>query len=88
MHFFISAPKTHTKNPTNSSKVAPGMSITYEIVFTPEERKDYTCDLIVETERERFFIPVQALGHLGICLHICVNIMHKKQQIFVVTYHS
>jgi hypothetical protein len=48
------------------SKVAPGMFISYTLSFTPEELlSDYFCDLICCTEREKFVIPVKALGPRG-----------------------
>ena len=48
------------------SKVAPGMFISYTLSFTPEELlTDYFCDLICCTEREKFVIPVKALGPRG-----------------------
>ena len=48
------------------SKVAPGMFISYTMSFTPEELlTDYFCDLICCTEREKFVIPVKALGPRG-----------------------
>lgn len=48
-----------------SSKIAPGMDISYTLSFTPEERTDYFCDLVCYTEREKFIIPVRALGPRG-----------------------
>ena len=39
------------------------MSVEYIITFSPEERREYSCDLVVETEREKFFIPIRARGH-------------------------
>uniref|UniRef100_A0A8V5GBQ2 HYDIN/VesB/CFA65-like Ig-like domain-containing protein n=1 Tax=Melopsittacus undulatus TaxID=13146 RepID=A0A8V5GBQ2_MELUD len=43
-------------------KVAPGMSSTYRILFRPDENKDYFEDLIIITEREKFFVPIRAIG--------------------------
>ncbi|KAM4614098.1 hydrocephalus-inducing protein homolog [Discoglossus pictus] len=43
-------------------KVAPGMASTFRIVFTPEENKDYSHDLICITEREKFVVPIRAVG--------------------------
>lgn len=48
-----------------ASKVAPGMDTSYTLSFTPEERADYFCDLVCYTEREKFIIPVRALGPRG-----------------------
>ncbi|XP_024138466.1 hydrocephalus-inducing protein homolog isoform X3 [Oryzias melastigma] len=54
--FFVVGPV----NP--GTKVAPGMSITFTVGFTPKENKDYEDKLICVTERERFEIPVRAIG--------------------------
>ncbi|XP_073515931.1 hydrocephalus-inducing protein homolog isoform X2 [Phyllobates terribilis] len=43
-------------------KVAPGMPSTFHVLFTPEENKDYVHELICITERERFVVPVRAIG--------------------------
>ncbi|XP_033917207.1 hydrocephalus-inducing protein homolog [Melopsittacus undulatus] len=43
-------------------KVAPGMSSTYRILFRPDENKDYFEELIIITEREKFFVPIRAIG--------------------------
>ncbi|KAM4638310.1 hydrocephalus-inducing protein homolog [Amazona ochrocephala] len=43
-------------------KVAPGMSSTYRILFKPDEDKDYFEELIIITEREKFFVPIRAIG--------------------------
>ncbi|KAM4672094.1 hydrocephalus-inducing protein homolog [Amazona ochrocephala] len=45
-----------------SHKVAPGMSSTFRILFTPEENKDYFHQLICITEREKFIVPIRAIG--------------------------
>mmetsp|Transcript_36385 Transcript_36385/g.6508 ORF Transcript_36385/g.6508 Transcript_36385/m.6508 type:complete len:123 (+) Transcript_36385:248-616(+) len=44
------------------TKVAPGMCIEFTVQFTPEAKIDYSYDLIVVTEREKFVIPVRCLG--------------------------
>ncbi|XP_051884712.1 hydrocephalus-inducing protein homolog [Pristis pectinata] len=43
-------------------KVAPGMVTTFKLVFTPEENKDYIHELVCITEREKFLVPVKAIG--------------------------
>ncbi|XP_073420456.1 hydrocephalus-inducing protein homolog [Dendrobates tinctorius] len=43
-------------------KVAPGMPSTFRVLFTPEENKDYFHELICITEREKFVVPVRAIG--------------------------
>ncbi|XP_072277434.1 hydrocephalus-inducing protein homolog [Pyxicephalus adspersus] len=44
------------------NKVAPGMASTFRIQFTPEETKDYFHQVICITEREKFVVPIQAIG--------------------------
>ncbi|XP_065590283.1 hydrocephalus-inducing protein homolog [Cyrtonyx montezumae] len=43
-------------------KVAPGMPLTFHILFTPEENKDYFHQLTCITEREKFVVPIRAIG--------------------------
>ncbi|NXQ99391.1 HYDIN protein, partial [Sagittarius serpentarius] len=43
-------------------KVAPGMPSTFRILFTPEENKDYFHQLTCVTEREKFIVPIRAIG--------------------------
>ena len=38
------------------------MSASFEIQFTPDEKKEYVWDLVVETEREKFLVPIRAFG--------------------------
>ena len=38
------------------------MDITFIIRFSPEAKIDYNYDLIVETEREKFIVPIIAIG--------------------------
>uniref|UniRef100_A0A8C8EBQ1 HYDIN protein n=1 Tax=Otus sunia TaxID=257818 RepID=A0A8C8EBQ1_9STRI len=42
--------------------VAPGMCSTFHIQFTPEENKDYFYQLTCITEREKFIVPIRAIG--------------------------
>lgn len=39
-----------------------GMAVEYEILFTPQTDEDYQFELVVTTERERFILPVFAIG--------------------------
>ncbi|KAM6300471.1 hydrocephalus-inducing protein homolog [Aegotheles albertisi] len=43
-------------------KVAPGMHATFHVLFTPEEKKDYFHQLLCITEREKFIVPIRAIG--------------------------
>jgi len=38
------------------------METTYLITFTPDEKKDYEHELVCITEREKFVVPVKAIG--------------------------
>jgi hydrocephalus-inducing protein len=44
------------------SRVAPGMEISFIIKFSPEAKADYVYDLMVLTEREKFIVPIRAVG--------------------------
>ncbi|GIL73964.1 hypothetical protein Vretifemale_3957, partial [Volvox reticuliferus] len=46
----------------DDSKVATGMEVAFVVTFRPESRDDYSCDLVVCTEREKFVVPVLAVG--------------------------
>jgi hydrocephalus-inducing protein len=45
-----------------SSRVAPGMEVSYTVRFSPEAKVDYYYELIVVTEREKFIVPIKAIG--------------------------
>ena len=66
-HFSISGPQN-----VGQTKIAPGMSVTYTISFKAEEVKDYQYDLVCVTEREKFIIPVRAIGLRGMYTCGCV----------------
>ncbi|ESO91099.1 hypothetical protein LOTGIDRAFT_122343, partial [Lottia gigantea] len=44
------------------NKVGPGLPTIFKIQFTPHEKKDYRHELICTTEREKFVVPVNAIG--------------------------
>uniref|UniRef100_A0A3B4AXY3 HYDIN/VesB/CFA65-like Ig-like domain-containing protein n=1 Tax=Periophthalmus magnuspinnatus TaxID=409849 RepID=A0A3B4AXY3_9GOBI len=53
----------HVVGPEDTSgKVAPGLSASYTVLFTPKDNKDYQHCLVCVTERERFEIPIVAIG--------------------------
>ncbi|CAF0804649.1 unnamed protein product [Didymodactylos carnosus] len=60
LYFKIIAP------PNTTHKVAPGVAIVYKIQFIPEEQRDYTHEIIISTEREKFLIPIRAIGSRAI----------------------
>lgn len=45
-----------------SGKVAAGMEVAFVVTFRPESMDDYVHDLIVVTEREKFIVPIVAVG--------------------------
>uniref|UniRef100_A0A3Q2PEK1 HYDIN axonemal central pair apparatus protein n=1 Tax=Fundulus heteroclitus TaxID=8078 RepID=A0A3Q2PEK1_FUNHE len=55
-HFYVVGPES------GSSKVAPGMTTSFMIFFTPHESKDYNHRLVCVTPRDRFEIPIRAIG--------------------------
>ncbi|XP_037834213.1 hydrocephalus-inducing protein homolog [Kryptolebias marmoratus] len=72
-----------------SSKVAPEMAALFTVFFTPQENKDYHYRLVCVTQRERFEIPVRAVGPRAvldfqdeICLPVCpVKASTEKTQL-------
>lgn len=48
-----------------SPRVAPGMDVSFILKFVPEEKKDYAYNIVCVTEREKFLVPVQAIGARG-----------------------
>lgn len=46
-----------------AAQVAPGMEVCYVVTFKPQEVRTYSVELVVVTEREKFIVPVGALGH-------------------------
>lgn len=50
------------KSRHSGDKVAPGMEVSYIIRFKPDARIDYSYDLVVITEREKFCVPIRASG--------------------------
>ncbi|CAF4507175.1 unnamed protein product, partial [Rotaria sp. Silwood2] len=55
-YFTIVAP------PNAYQKVAPGVALVFHIQFKPEEQRDYAHEILVATEREKFLLPVRAIG--------------------------
>ena len=45
-----------------SERVAPGMEASYILKFKPEEKIDYSYNLICSSEREKFIVPIRAIG--------------------------
>ena len=49
-------------NSFGGTKVAPGMETNFIIRFSPEAKADYNYDIVVETEREKFIVPIISIG--------------------------
>ena len=48
------------------------METNFIIRFSPESKSDYNYDIIVETEREKFVVPIVAVGKRAmIGIYIC-----------------
>ncbi|ORC90895.1 Hydin [Trypanosoma theileri] len=67
----VARPQSHLitlklpRNGVTTMKVASGLSLTYKVLFTPEENRDYHCDLVVTTDHEEFTIPVHCIASRG-----------------------
>ncbi|XP_029646623.2 hydrocephalus-inducing protein-like [Octopus sinensis] len=48
--------------PDAHHKVAPGLALVFKVQFTPEENKDYEHEIVCTTERERYVVPIKAIG--------------------------
>jgi hydrocephalus-inducing protein len=62
-YFSISGWKKKT---LQSDKVAPGMEVSFVVKFTPEENVDYMHEIVAITEREKFIVPIRAVGARGL----------------------
>ncbi len=61
--FEVSAPRGPTGELLKQSKVAAGMEICFIIKFKAQEIRDYSYDLVCSTEREKFLVPIRAIGN-------------------------
>lgn len=68
--FEVIGPRSPTKmKELKQSKVAAGMEVCFIVKFRPREVREYKVDIVVCTEREKFVVPVQAIG-LRAVLHL------------------
>jgi len=44
------------------SKIAPGCEVVYLVRFSPDEFRDYADEIVCVTEREKFMVPIRAVG--------------------------
>ena len=47
-------------------KVGPGLPTTFKIQFRAEEKRDYSHEVVCITEREKFIVPIRAIGSRAI----------------------
>ena len=50
----------------DTQQVAPGMQVCYVVTFKPQDVRAYAVELFALTEREKFVVPVEALGHRAV----------------------
>ncbi|GAB1599203.1 hypothetical protein Ahia01_000197500, partial [Argonauta hians] len=48
--------------PEAHQKVAPGLTLTFTVLFRPLENKDYEHEITCTTEREKYVVPIRAIG--------------------------
>ena len=61
--FEISAPRGTNGDLLKQSKIAAGMEVCFIVKFKAQEVRDYSFDLICSTEREKFLVPIRAIGN-------------------------
>ena len=54
----------------DSGRIATGIEAQFILSFTPEQYVDYSCELLCETDREQFIVPVNAIGARGTLLNL------------------
>ncbi len=60
--FEMSAPRLPSGEPLRNSAIAAGMEVYFMVIFKPQEVRDYSWDLVCCTEREKFLVPIRAIG--------------------------
>lgn len=63
---YFSVSRIHKNGEDEGSKVAAGMEVSYKVRFHPQTVNDYIYDLVVCTEREKFIVPILAVGAAAI----------------------
>jgi hydrocephalus-inducing protein len=48
--------------PAAPGKIAPGVAAVYTVRFSPDQARDFADELVCVTEREKFVVPVRAIG--------------------------
>ncbi|CAG9464033.1 unnamed protein product [Pedinophyceae sp. YPF-701] len=59
---YFTVKRIQSKAQELSGKVASGMDVCYKVEFRPESADDYSYDLVVCTEREKFLVPISCVG--------------------------
>ena len=61
-YFEVSAARSPKGEELKQSTVGAGMEVVFVVKFKPQEVREYKVDLVCRTEREKFVIPVYAMG--------------------------
>ena len=61
-YFKVSAARSPQGEELKQSSIGAGMEVMFTVTFSPQECREYGCDLVCRTEREKFVIPVRAAG--------------------------
>ena len=61
--FEVSAPRGPNGEYLKQSKIAAGMEVMFIVRFKAQEVREYSYDLICSTEREKFLVPIRAIGN-------------------------
>ncbi|GMH58813.1 hypothetical protein TrST_g5240 [Triparma strigata] len=61
-YFEVSAARDPKGEELKQSTVGAGMEVVFTVKFKPQEVREYKVELVCRTEREKFIIPVYAMG--------------------------
>lgn len=64
--FSISPPRNGKGQELVDSRIAPGTEVHYTVTFNPRDVDDYSYEMIVVTEREKYIVPLRAMGKRGL----------------------
>ena len=64
--FRVSGPRNGRGQEMVDSRIAPGTEVHFTVFFAPRDVDDYSYELIVATEREKFLVPLRAVGKRGL----------------------
>ncbi|KAL7750642.1 hypothetical protein RI367_003984 [Sorochytrium milnesiophthora] len=73
--------KVPQRQSAGDARVAAGMDVPFVLSFTPDEARDYHCNIVCHTERETFVVPVCAIGPRG----MPNSLLHKSKALILCT---